>query len=112
MLVVHIDADRGTVENRHQQLEKQLDTHLLDPRSPDESIALVVPRYETETWLHHFHGRENVVETESYNKFDNKEATAAQPTVLALIDLVDGKTAAPNNLPSLLMAVSELRRLP
>lgn len=112
VLVVHIDADRETVENRHQQLEKQLDTHQLDPRSPDEPIALVVPRYETETWLHHFAGRGNVIETESYNKFDNKEAAAAQPTVLALIDLVDGKTAAPNNLPSLLMAVSELRRLP
>lgn len=112
VLVVHIDADQGTVLSRYQQLEKQLDAQQLEARGQDELIALVVPRYETETWLHHFHGRENVVETESYNKFKNNEASAAQPTVLALIDIVDGKTAAPNNLPSLAMTVSELRRLP
>lgn len=112
VLVVHIDADKGSVENRHNQLKKQLDEHGLNTRGHDEPIALVVPRYETESWLHHYLGAENIDEIESYSKFKNHEAEAAMPTVLALIDLVDGKTNAPDNLPSLEMAVSELRRLP
>lgn len=112
VLVVHIDVDKGTVQNRHNQLEQELVKHGLDARSHDEPIALVVPRYETETWLHHYRGRENVVETQSYPKFDDNEAVAAQPTVNALIALVDGTATVPANLPSLGITVMELRRLP
>jgi len=112
VLVVHIDADQSTVQNRHHQLERELVKHGLDARGPDEPIAIVVPRYETETWLHHYLGREVVAETQSYPKFKENQGDAAQPTVNALIDLVDGKNVAPDNLPSLATAISELRRLP
>ena len=112
VLVVHIDADKGTVQNRHNQLEQELVKHGLDARGHDEPIALVVPRYETETWLHHCRGRENVDETQSYPKFKNNQGDAARPTVNAMIALVDGTATVPPNLPSLGITVMELRRLP
>jgi hypothetical protein len=112
VLVVHIDADKGSVENRHQQLAQELVKYGLAARDHVEPIALVVPRYETETWLHHYRGQENVVETQPCPKFKNNEGAAAQPAVNALINLVDGKIEAPANLPSLARAVVELQRLP
>lgn len=112
VLVVHIDADKGTVENRHKQLAEELAKHRLDGRGHDEAIAIVVPRYETETWLHHYRGRLEVVETESYAKFNDDQAAAAAPAVDALLALVEGRGAVPTNLPSLALTVNELRRLP
>jgi hypothetical protein len=112
VLVVHIDADKNSVANRYKQLEEKLADANESPRDEDEPIALVVPRYETETWLHHYQGRKNVTETESYPKFTDNQADAAKPTVSALIELVDGTATVPPNLPSLAATVDELRRLP
>jgi hypothetical protein len=112
VLVVHIDADKSSVQNRHNQLAGELVAKGLLPRSADEPIALVVPRYETETWLHHYQGRDGINETQSYSKFQDNEAAAAIPAVEALIELVEGRAAVPPNLPSLAIAVDELRRLP
>ena len=81
-------------------------------RGQDEPIALVVPRWETETWLHHYQGRPNVVETEQYSKFKGDEAEAAKPTVAALVELVDGRADAPTNIPAIARTAEELRRLP
>lgn len=111
VLVVHIDADGRSVQNRHNQLAEELTAEGLGARSADEPIALVVPRYETETWLHHYGGRGGVVETTSYPKFSENQAAAAKPTVQALVELVDGVATVPPNLPSLAIAVDELRRL-
>ncbi|MGK3969514.1 hypothetical protein WMF38_33990 [Sorangium sp. So ce118] len=112
VLLVHIDADNHTVTHRHRELEDALKSEGVASRGPDEPIALVVPRWETETWLHHYRGQVGVVETEKYSKFEGREAEAAEPTVAALVALVDGRAAAPANLPSLAVAAAELRRLP
>jgi hypothetical protein len=112
VLVVHIDADNYTVENRHRELANELRKKEMVPRGQDEPIALVIPRWEMETWLHHYRGLPSVVETEkSYPKFKGHEAEAAKPTVAALVALVDGRAAAPANLPSITVAAEELRRL-
>jgi hypothetical protein len=112
VLVVHIDADNHTVAYRTRELAEELAAAGVPPRRPDEPIALVIPRWETENWLHHFLGRPGVVETESYPKFPGREASAAKPTVAALVDLVDGGATPPTNLPSIGEAARELRRLP
>jgi hypothetical protein len=112
VLVVHIDADKGTVDNRRKQFADELTKHGLDARGHDEAIAVIVPRYETETWLHHYRGQRDVVETESYAKFSNDQAAAAAPTVDALLALVEGRATVPTNLPSLALSIVELRRLP
>lgn len=112
VLVVHIDADNLTVESRHRELAEELKGANIAQRARDEPIALVVPRWETETWLHHYLGRPDVVETERYPKFKDDEAEAAKPTVAALVELVDGRAIAPTNIPSIARTVEELRRLP
>lgn len=112
VLIVHIDADNHTVADRHHELENELKKAGLEPRGRGEPIALVVPRWETETWLHHYLGRAGVVEDESYPKFSHREAEAARPAVTALVALVDGREAAPANLPAIAVAAEELRRLP
>lgn len=112
VLVVHIDADNHTVADRGVELADELKKAGMQPRGLDEPIALVVPRWEMETWLHHYLGRPSVVETERYPKFNGREADAAEPTVAALVALVDGRAAAPANLPAIAVAAEELRRLP
>jgi hypothetical protein len=112
VLIVHIDADNHTVPDRHRELANELMKSGMDPREHREPIALVVPRWEMETWLHHYMGRPGVVETEQYSKFKGREAEAAAPTVAALVALVDGQASPPANLPAIRVAVEELRRLP
>lgn len=112
VLLVHIDADNSTVADRHRELADELKKEGMEQRGQNEPIALVVPRWEMETWLHHYMGRPGVVETERYPKFKDCEATSARPTVAALVALVDGRAAAPENLPSIAVAMEELRRLP
>lgn len=112
VLVVHIDADNHTVAARKAELAAALASSGEPPRGSDEPIALVVPRWELENWLHHHLGRPNVVETETYPKFRDDQSRAALPTVAALVRLVDGQATPPANLPSLAEAAVELRRLP
>ena len=113
VLVVHIDADNLTVADRHRELADELKKNGMEPRGHDEPIALVVPRWQMETWLHHYLGKPGVVETErDYPKFEGCEAEAAEPTVAALVDLVDRRRQAPANIPAIALAAEELRRLP
>jgi hypothetical protein len=67
VLIVHIDADHHTVPDCHRELANELMKSGMDPREHREPIALVVPRWEMETWLHHYMGRPGVVETEQYS---------------------------------------------
>jgi hypothetical protein len=111
-LVVHIDADNHSVAERHAELARALAAAEQAPRSDDEAIALVVPRWETETWLHHHLGREGVHEEHrGYPKFSNPHE-AATPTAEALLACVRGTASPPGHLPSFAAAVAELGRLP
>lgn len=46
-LVVVIDADTGTVDDRVAELAAEL------PREPRDRVALAIPRRNIETWIHH-----------------------------------------------------------
>jgi hypothetical protein len=111
-LVVHIDADNHSVGERHAELARALAATEQPPRTEGEAIALVVPRWETETWLHHCLGREGVHEEHrAYPKFSNPYA-AATPTAEVLLACVRNVASPPPNLPSMASAVVELARLP
>jgi len=112
VLIVHIDADSLSVADRKQELAAALASKGFPSRGPDEPISLVVPRRETENWLHHYLGRPGVAEGQKYPHFRDDESRAAKPTVEALVELVEGRAAAPANLPSIGEAALELRRLP
>ena len=112
-LIVHIDADNHSVRHRHAELGAALIEAGHFARTDDDPIALVVPCWETETWLHHFLGRPGVFEAHrGYPKFTNDQYTAAKPTAEALLACLHGAAAPPPNLPSFATAVAELTRLP
>lgn len=112
-LLVHIDADNHSVAERHAELSAALTATGLPERARTEAIALIVPRWETETWLHHFLGRADVQESHrGYPKFANDQYAAAKPTAEALLACLHGTSTPPTNLPSFATAVAELTRLP
>lgn len=112
-LLVHIDADNHTVAERHAELDRALTAAGYTPRTRADPIALLVPRWETETWLHHFLGGPDIREDHrGYQKFTDDQYNAAKPTAEALLACLRGTSAPPANLPSFATAVAELARLP
>ena len=78
-LVVHIDADQKTVNERQKQLEESLRNRGLTNREPSERIALAIPKRNIETWLHGL-GGENVAVDEEYDfKQDSDAESPAIP---------------------------------
>lgn len=110
-LIVHVDADTGTVEAEYQRLAEELMGAGHGAREAHERIAIVVPKRHTETWLH---GLFDPAVTEDQNckrelrEHDSKIAEAAE----ALFRLTrQNATAPPANLPALAIAIPELRRI-
>lgn len=109
MLVVLIDADNGTVENRLQQLNNALIEDSQEPRQPNERIAIFVPKRNIETWVHYLQG-ETVNETDAYTKFRENEAIC-KPGVEQLAAQCSQGNLDENAPPSLQAACGELQRL-
>jgi hypothetical protein len=75
-----LDADDSTVEERKAELDKALEAAAQPKRSPDEAIAVLIPRRNIETWVHALQG-EKVDEHTRYPRFRGQErecASAAQ----------------------------------
>jgi len=70
-LVVAIDADRRTVAERVQQVEDAATHGGLEPRRPDERVAIFVPKRNIETWLAYLDGKE-VNEDDAYPRLDRE----------------------------------------
>jgi hypothetical protein len=51
LLIVMIDADKGSVEDRRKELNERAERAGLKPIGPDESVALLVPKRHIETWI-------------------------------------------------------------
>jgi hypothetical protein len=71
-LVGVIDADISPVSRRMQQLDQSLRDAALEPRSEQEPIALLIPKRNIETWIHHLLG-EPVNEDDVYSKFSDEQ---------------------------------------
>lgn len=114
VLVVIVDADTQTVQQRHQQLENQLQTKGLRPRSETEPIVIWVPKRHIETWVAWLSGRD--VNEKDHNKHHCKRLVHDQDWKCAAERFVD-IFRAPNDrpeglLPSMLSAIEEMARLP
>ena len=108
-LVVAIDADTRSVQDRHHELQQQLDGTDQPPRTPEELICLLIPKRNIETWIYALEGRD-VNEHDVYPKLDRERN--CQPAVEALARHV-GSTCTELDLPSLRQGCHELReRLP
>ncbi|GBF81918.1 hypothetical protein [Aphanothece sacrum] len=104
-LVVIIDADQFTVEERLNQLANTLKNN----RQPDEAIAIFIPKRNIETWIHHLQGT-LVDETTSYGKFVNNEASC-KGDIKQLVNQCYSQNLPNNVPPSLQKACEEFQRL-
>lgn len=122
-LVVHVDADVQDVSHEHQLLATALQADNQPARTNMERIAIVVPKRNTETWVH---GLSGVETDEDYDYKRDKEHLIA-PNAAARKSLLNQRSHSaseelfqltrnnapppPANMPSLIAAIPELRRL-
>jgi hypothetical protein len=77
-LIVLIDADDRSVEDRHQQLWSELRESGLELRAEDERVIILVPRRNIETWVVFLNDGPPVDETTDYkSQVDSKSIRVA-----------------------------------
>lgn len=108
-LVVLIDADTGTLQERLNQLADSLSEDSQSERRSDEAIAIFIPKRNIETWINYLQG-EVVNEEDSYAKFENNEAFC-KPYVENLAAECRSQKISENAPESLHVACGELQRL-
>lgn len=108
-LVVLIDADTGTLQERLNQFAQALNEGSQQNRQPDEAIAIFIPKRNIETWIHYLQG-ETVDEEIRYSKFEKDEATC-KPYVENLAEQCRSQNLPEDAPESLQAACGELQRL-
>ena len=109
VVVILIDGDGGTVQERIQQLDKECRKANVQTRRDEERVAVFVPSRNIETWLTFLDG-EKVDETTSYTKL--KREKECQRHVDALSKMCDQGALSEPAPPSLVAACDEfLKRL-
>lgn len=106
-LIVCMDADTQTVEDRVRSLRKACDDGGVQFRGQDEPVCLVVPKRNIETWLAYLRG-ETVDEETVYPKYDCQ--SKCQQGVERLDEMCRHKRLRPSPPPSLLVACDEFGR--
>ena len=109
-LIALIDADPAySVEERIRQFDTVLENSDQKKRQDDESIAIIVPKRNIETWIHYLQGKA-VNEDDEYAKFDKREAMC-KDSVKKLAQQIC-PIGLPENAPqSMQQACDELRRV-
>jgi len=106
-LLVIIDADDVSVADRR----KSLTDKLVNSISQMEPIAILVPKYEIETWVHYLDGEQGINENDKYSKFKGKEKLTI-PAAKRFAKIVTGGEQAPEDcLPSLVAGIAEAKRV-
>ena len=110
-LVVLIDADTKTIQERLQQLDDALRENSQPLRQQNEKIAIFVPKRNIETWIHYLQG-ENVDENteKPYPKFPNNESIC-KPYIEELVSQCSQGNLNENAPLSLQAACGELQRI-
>ena len=55
-LVVMVDGDQQGVAGRHNELARACEGEGVQPRKPDEQVAIIVPTWNIETWFAYLEG--------------------------------------------------------
>jgi hypothetical protein len=109
-LVVMVDADDATPDQRLRELDKRLELDGQAKRDAGEKIIVLVPRRNIETWIRWLEGNP-VTEEEAYPKYTGAERKC-QEAVQRLVELLHSGGDLPQDCPpSLRVAVEELRKL-
>jgi len=110
-LIVHLDADAESVAQRFNQLAEALTADGQVQRRQDERVSHVIPRRHTETWLCSLTGvGVNEDQDCKRHRLPPEPDKAVKPAAEELYALTRQNAPAPS-LPSLIKAVTELRRL-
>ncbi len=108
LLVAMVDADNYSVEERIEQLSRQLEQHGLDRIWPDEKIAVLVPKRNIETWLE-YADDQSVDENTAYPK--RLKPGRCQREVDLYVDKICPGGISDDGLSSLKHACTELKRI-
>jgi len=112
-LVVMIDADEKTVDERLRAFDEKLDAKKAElnqkTRGDDEKIAIFVPARNIETWFHYIFGYTDCNEQDDYKKYYTNDDAHKAAEKLAKDICPDDLPE--NALPSLHHACNELKRL-
>ncbi len=111
LLIVMIDADECSVEERKRELNRRAEEAGLDPIKPDDPLALIIPKRHIETWIRSLLG-DSV--TEDVDCKTNKTISKEQLRIAA-DQLYEwsrpNAIAGPNCVPSLTRALADWRRI-
>jgi hypothetical protein len=106
VLVVLIDADKKTTADRIRQMERICSEGGVQPRQPNERVAVFVPARNIETWLAYL-GGETVDETRERPYPRLRHESDCQQHVNALHDMCARQTLRQPSPPSLDAACNE-----
>ncbi|HMY21628.1 MAG TPA: hypothetical protein PKA58_35140 [Polyangium sp.] len=109
VLIVHTDADSGTVQERYDSLDERLEAAGLSRRGAREAIAVLIPKRNTETWIHFFDGL-SVDEETAYPKLTGRESDAQRAAETFAVYGKNGTTPE-HASPSLIRGLQEMRRV-
>lgn len=101
-----IDADTNEVRDRINQFKKACKKKQIQFIEDNDSVAIVVPKRNIETWIHYLTGQP-VNERDTYTKFERERD--CQPAVENLVGLCKSKGLEPDAPASLLAACNEYK---
>lgn len=105
-LIVMIDADNKTVQDRINDFDSECNLKHLPPRAAGESVAIFIPKRNIETWIHYLNDNQ-VNEDDAYPKLQRERECL--PAVQNLINLCHSSGLAADAPASLKLACDEYR---
>lgn len=106
-VIAMIDADtrdRKVRKGRINDLEEACTAKGIPFRTPDEAVAIAIPKRNIETWIHYLNG-EAVDEETEYPKLERERG--CKPAVTSLVKLCKAKGLKPDTPPALAAACDE-----
>lgn len=97
VLLVVIDADANTTQERRTQLDQECRDQKVSPRSSNDPVIVAVPRRNIETWFHFLEHKAPVDETRQYRKL-NRESDCS-PFAEELHQICHERQSLPRNTP-------------
>jgi hypothetical protein len=111
-LIAMVDADAGSIDDRRQQLQRELRDAGVALRGPAEPILNLVPKRNVETWILCLNSKP-VDEVTDYRRNAGVDAQSIKQAAQILYDWTRANTVLPTHcVPSLQDCLPEFRRIP
>jgi hypothetical protein len=110
-LIVGADADCDAPQQMMQLMGEALQSAELEPRAPQERVAMLVPKRNIETWLLFLSGKGVDEDTDYKNQARDVDIKTAASAFIRRFRTWRRDTGAENNLPSLRLAFEEMTRV-